>query len=76
MYHEEYEDILERKINRLEKYTILTPADVMEVLNIGKNTMYDLLNSGKLIGFHVGRNWRISSNALEDFIRSQPRIPR
>lgn len=59
-YNEYYE--------RTEQYTILTPADIMDILNIGKNTAYELLNSGKLKGFRVGRSWRITTEALEEFL--------
>lgn len=41
---------------------IFTPMEVMDILNIGKNTMYTLLNTGELKGFRVGRSWRISAN--------------
>lgn len=45
--------------------TILTPADVIDILGVGKNTVYGLLNSGKLIGFRIGRSWRITQESLE-----------
>ncbi len=70
MYHDDYPDQNEKRVERLEKYSILTPLDVMDILCIGKNSAYDLLNSGKLRGFRVGRNWRISAEALEEFMRS------
>lgn len=47
---------------------ILTPNEVMDILRIGKNSVYFLLNSGKLEGFRIGRTWRIPSNALEHLI--------
>lgn len=75
MYYEEYDDVQEQKVQKLEKYAVLTPSDVMEILGIGKNTMYDLLNSGKLVGFRVGRSWRISADALDDFMQCCPHTP-
>lgn len=47
---------------------VLTVTDVMELLYIGKNTVYALLNTGELQGFRIGRRWRISKSALTDFI--------
>lgn len=47
---------------------ILTPLEVMDILGVGKNTIYRLLNSGELQGFRVGRNWRVTSDSLESFI--------
>ena len=44
----------------------LTPREVMELLYIGKNTLYKLLNSGELKGFRVGRQWRITKGALQE----------
>ena len=48
---------------------IFTPMEVMDILNIGKNTMYTLLNTGELKGFRVGRSWRISAQSLEQFMQ-------
>ncbi len=72
MYCEDYEDVREHKASKLEKYSILTPTDVMEILGIGKNTMYSLLNSGEIAGFRVGKNWRISAEALDSFMAGRP----
>lgn len=49
-------------------YDILTPEDVTEELMIGKNAIYNLLNSGELKGFRVGRNWKIPRKALDEYI--------
>lgn len=48
---------------------ILTPAEAMDVLGVGKNTMYRLLNSGQLPAVRIGRSWRISMDAIHQFIR-------
>lgn len=67
MRNEEYTDILEqRKQEQLP--IVLTPAEAMDILGVGKNTMYRLLNSGALKGVHTGRSWRISLDALSDFL--------
>lgn len=42
----------------------LTPREVMALLNIGKNTVYKLLDSGELKGFRVGKQWRVPREAL------------
>lgn len=47
---------------------ILTVADVCEILCIGRNTVYDLLNSGYLKGFRIGKSWRIPNTNLEEYI--------
>lgn len=68
MRYDEYYDRKEQSVEKREQYTILTPSDVMDILGVGKNTAYELLNSGKLKGFRVGRNWRVTCEALEDFM--------
>lgn len=47
---------------------LLTPLEVMDILGVGKNTVYRLLNSGELQGFRVGRSWRITENSLRYFM--------
>lgn len=47
---------------------ILTVEDVMELLYVGKNTVYSLLQSGQLKGFRLGRSWRIPRESLSKFI--------
>lgn len=66
MQSKEYNDFLnERKMEQLP--IVLTPAEAMEVLGVGKNTMYRLLASGNLKAFRVGRSWKITGEALELF---------
>ena len=47
---------------------ILTVDDVMQMLYIGRNTVYNLLNSGELKGFRIGRTWKIPKDCLTDYI--------
>lgn len=47
----------------------LVPQEVMELLRIGKNTCYDLLASGKLKGFRIGKQWRVARDALEAYAK-------
>lgn len=49
--------------------TILTPLDVMDILGVGKNTVYNLLASGQLKGFRIGKSWRITGDAVEEFLQ-------
>lgn len=53
---------------------ILTVTEVMELLYIGKNTAYRLLNSGEIQGFRIGRTWKIPRDALTKYILSRNRI--
>jgi len=47
---------------------ILTVEEVAEMLYIGKNTVYKLLDSGELSAFRIGRVWKIPRDSIEEFI--------
>ena len=49
-------------------YDVLTTYEVMDYLNIGKNSLYKLLNSRKLKGFRIGKTWKIPRKAIEKYI--------
>jgi excisionase family DNA binding protein len=49
-------------------YDILTPDEVMDYLNIGRNAVYTLLNSGKLNSFKVGKKWKIPRKELDAYV--------
>ncbi|MCI8328716.1 MAG: helix-turn-helix domain-containing protein [Oscillibacter sp.] len=68
MNDDRYSERQERHLEQPERYTVLTPRDVMDILGIGKNTAYALLNSGRLRAFRVGRSWKIAAEALEEFM--------
>lgn len=52
---------------------ILDVEEVMEILYIGRNYAYKLLNSGALKAFRVGRKWRIPKKCVEEYIIEQSR---
>ncbi len=59
----------------LEAYDdLLTTDEAMEALKVGKNTLYDLLNSGQLKAYRNGRVWRIPRQAIEEYIRTQAKL--
>ena len=47
---------------------ILTVRDVRELFSIGKNKVYEMLNSGEIKGFRIGRDWRIEKETLMKYI--------
>lgn len=53
---------------------VLSVGDVCEILFIGKNRVYELLNAGLLKGFRLGRTWRIPKKNLETYIIQRCRI--
>ena len=50
---------------------ILTVEEACEALRIGYNSMYELLNTGKLKGYRNGRVWRIPKAALVEYVRDK-----
>lgn len=63
IYHEYLEECKQEQVP-----VVLTAAEVMDILGVGKNTVYRLLNSGKLHAVRIGRSWRISVDQLTEFI--------
>ncbi len=53
---------------------ILMPEEVCEILFIGKNSLYALLNQGKLKAFRNGRLWRIPKQAVIEYILTESKI--
>lgn len=47
---------------------IMTVFEVCEALYIGKNRVYELLDSGELPGFRIGRVWKIPKEGLKKFV--------
>ena len=67
MDHSEYREALDAyKQERLP--VVLTAAEAMDILGVGKNTMYRLLKSGELEGFRIGRSWRIKLEEIQGFM--------
>ena len=53
----------------LQEYDdVLTTEEACEALRIGYNSLYSLLNNGKLKGYRCGRIWRIPKISIESFI--------
>jgi len=50
---------------------ILTIDEVCEILLVGRNTAYKLLNSHKLEAFRIGRTWKIPVASVHKFILQQ-----
>ena len=50
------------------KPTIYTLHEVEEILNVTQRTLYRWIDSGKIKAFKAGRTWRISEEALQEFI--------
>lgn len=67
MEHNNYEEL--REIYKEEHVpVVLTAAEAMDILRVGKNTIYRLLNSGRLPATRIGRTWKISEESLKNLL--------
>lgn len=48
----------------------LTPEQTADLLGCSVGLVRDLLNKGDLKGFRLGRRWRITQEAIDEFIAS------
>ena len=53
---------------------ILTVEEACEALRMGYNAVYDLLNEGKLKAYNNGRVWRITKQALIQYVSESSRL--
>lgn len=49
---------------------VLTIKDLKEILGIGKNQTYNLINNGTIPHFRVGKNIKVSKANLIKFLQS------
>jgi len=50
---------------------ILSPAEVRAVLGIGQNKIYELLVSGAIKSFRIGRDRKIPKECVREYIHSR-----
>ena len=48
---------------------ILTVSQAAEQLQVSQRTVYEWLRDGKLPGRKIGKVWRLSADAIVDFLR-------
>lgn len=47
---------------------VLTVEDLMPILDVGRNTAYELVRSGKIRSIKVGNQYRIPRDAVVEFV--------
>lgn len=57
----------------LDQYNdVLTVRDLQEILGIGRNMVYRMLQSGQIAGIRIGqKKWRIPKTAVLDFLKNE-----
>lgn len=59
----------------LDQYQdILTAEEVSEILMIGMNRTYELLNNGSITGFRIGKKWKIPRDAVKEYILCKSKL--
>ena len=53
---------------------VLNTDEAAEILRVGFNTLYDLLQSGKLKAYRNGRLWRIPKKSIIEYILEQSKL--
>ena len=49
---------------------VLTPDDVIKILNIGRNKVYELLKNGTIKSIRIGRKHRIPKKILIEYLEN------
>ncbi|MCD2346860.1 helix-turn-helix domain-containing protein [Clostridium guangxiense] len=47
---------------------LLNVDELCDILSIGKNTAYEILNNGDMKAFKTGRVWKIPKLSVENYI--------
>ena len=71
MFDDLFEDQHDAELEIENEY--LTPREVMNLLYIGRNTFYKMVNSGELPAFRIGKLWRVSRQALLEYASGKNR---
>ena len=54
--------------------SLMTVEELCEELMIGKNAAYELLSTGKVKGFRIGRIWKIPRVSLTEYINKETKL--
>lgn len=53
----------------LEQYDdVISVKELCEILRIGRNRAYELLQTNQIKGFQMGRPWKIPKAAIEKYL--------
>ncbi len=47
---------------------VLTPENIMEIMSLGKNKIYDLLKEGTIKSIRIGHQYRIPQQYMHEFL--------
>ena len=50
---------------------IMTTQECRKILKIGENTILDLIHTGELDAFKIGRRWKITKEAFFEYLKGK-----
>lgn len=53
----------------MAEFTTYTLAEVAEILKVTRRTVYSYVKDGKIPATKVGRQWRVTEQALKEFLQ-------
>ena len=53
---------------------IISIDELCSILSIGRNAAYSLLKDKKIKAFRIGKVWKVSRMAVEEFILTQSKL--
>lgn len=53
----------------------LTPLQIADALQLNETTITRWLRTGRLRGFKVGKEWRVSSDDFDAFLEKRANVP-
>ena len=57
-----------------DKYgEVITAHELMDILNVGKNKVYKLLNDGEIKAVRIRKNWRILMADVYSYLNYHPK---
>lgn len=61
-------------VNSDDITTLYSVEEAANILQLGLSSTYTLLNTGKLKGFKIGKVWKISRLAIQDYILTESKL--
>ena len=63
---------LDTNLNILNGKLVFSPQETCRILGVGRNTIYSLLHTGELESIRIGRQFRITREAIYRYLGLNP----
>ena len=65
---------MENTIQNDDITTLYSPEEAADILQLGLTSTYNLLRTGKLKAFRVGKIWKIPKLAIQEYILTESKL--